>query len=279
VTLPMRSTLERLPDGSDYAAVLHGPLVLAAKTGTEGLDGLVANDGRMGHISSGPYLPLDRAPMLVGDAATLAAGIRPVTGKPLTFTAGGLIRPQAFDGLELVPFYRVHDARYMLYWRTVSAEKYPEVVAAMEAAEQARLALDVRTLDSVAPGEQQSEVEHGFAGEATRSGALHGRRSRDATAGWFSYQLNAAKAGPATAGLELIVTYDGSERGRSFDLLVNDRVIATVELKGGQRDRFVDVAYTVPADLVANGTLTVKFAAKEKSHTASIYGVRLAKKQ
>ncbi len=278
IELPMRTTIEHLPDGSDYAALLHGPIVLAAKTGTDGLDGLVANDGRMAHVSTGPYLPLDRAPMLVGDPAKLTEAVRPVAGHALTFTARDLIKPQEFADLELVPFFRVHDARYMLYWRTVSLEKYPEVVAALEASEKARLALEARTVDFVAPGEQQSEVEHGFAGEATRTGSNQGRRSRDAIGGWFAYELNAKTAdGSAAAGLELIVTYDGGERGRSFDLLVNDRAIATIETKGDQRDRFVDVAYAVPADLVAPGTLTVKFVAKEKARTASIYGVRLVR--
>jgi hypothetical protein len=75
----------------------------------------------------------------------------------------------------------------------------------------------------------------------------------------------------------LIVTYDGGERGRSGDLLVNDRVLATVELTGGQRDRFVDVSYPVPADLAATGTLTVRFASRDKSRTPSIYGVRVVK--
>jgi DUF1680 family protein len=275
VSLPMRTTLERLPDGSDYAAVLHGPIVLAAKTGTEDLEGLVANDGRMAHISPGPYLPLDGAPMLVGDPAKLAEAIRPVPGRPLTFTAAGAIEPAAFDGLELEPFFRVHDARYMMYWRTVAADQYPAVVAELEAAERARLALEARTLDFVAPGEQQSEVEHGFAGEATRAGALHGRRSRDATGGWFAYRMNAGAA--AGVPLELIVTYEGGERDRSCELLVNDRVVATVERSGNQRDRFVDVAYPLPADVAAGGTLTVRFASRDKSRTPSIYGVRLVK--
>lgn len=274
-TLPMRTTLERLPDGSDYAAVLHGPVVLAAKTGAEQLDGLVANDGRMAHITPGPYLPLDRAPMLVGDLAQLAAGIRPVEGSPLTFKAPGLVRPEAFRDLELVPFFRVHDTRYMLYWRTVSPGKYPEVVASLEASEQARLELEARTLDFIAPGEQQSEVEHDFAGEATVAGTAHGRRWREATGGWFSYRLNAT--GAAETPLELIVTYDGGERGRKFDVVLNDRVIATAELAGRQRDRLVDVAYPVPADLAAAGSLTVKFVAPERARTGSIYGVRLAK--
>ena len=37
------------------------------KTGTEQIDGLIAGPGRMAHTSPGPYLPLDAAPMLVGD--------------------------------------------------------------------------------------------------------------------------------------------------------------------------------------------------------------------
>jgi DUF1680 family protein len=274
VVLPMRTTLERLPDGSDYAAVLHGPIVLAAKTGTEQLDGLVANDGRMAHVAPGAYLPLDRAPMLVGDGTNLADGIRPVAGQALTFTARALIQPEAFQHLELVPFFRVHDSRYMIYWRTVATEKYPEVVAALEDSERARLALEARTLDHVAPGEQQSEVEHGFAGEATRTGSNQGRRSREAQGGWFSYRLN---AGGTAAPLELIVTYDGGERDRAFDLVVNDQVIATIERKGGQRDRFIDAAYAVPAELARAGTLTVKFASRDKSRTASVYGVRLVR--
>lgn len=275
IELPMRTTLERLPDGSAYAAVLHGPIVLAAKTGSEGLDGLVANDGRMAHVSPGPYLPLDGAPMLVGDPATLVQAVKPVPGRPLTFTAADAIEPAAFDGLEWVPFFRVHDARYVMYWRTVAMDQYPSVVAALEAAERARLALEARTLDFVAPGEQQSEVEHGFAGEATRSGAMHGRRAREATGGWFAYRLSARAA--AGTAIELIVTYDGGERGRSYDLLVNDRVLATVDWTGQERDRFIDVAYPVPADLVAADTLTVRFASRDKSRTPSIYGVRLAK--
>ena len=94
IELPMRTRLERLPDGSDYAAIMHGPILLAAKTGTERLDGLIAGPGRMEHRSEGPYEPLGDAPMLVGDdVASLAARVEPVPGRPLTFRAPGAIRP------------------------------------------------------------------------------------------------------------------------------------------------------------------------------------------
>lgn len=276
VELPMRTTVERLPDNSDYVAFLHGPIVLAAKTGTENLDGLIAGDGRMAHISPGPYLPLDTAPMLVGDPATLAQHLQPAADQPLTFTARELIRPENFNDLQLEPFFRIHDARYIMYWRTVSPEKYPEVTAALAAAEKTRAALDARTLDHVAPGEQQPEVEHAFASEDSRSGVNLGRRWRDAGQ-WFSYRLRAKPDTP----LELLVTYYGGERDRAFDILVNDRVIASVTLDGRQRDRFTDVTYPIPEDIAPSpdGTLTVKFAATKNSRTAPIYGVRLLRAQ
>jgi hypothetical protein len=52
---------------------------------------------------------------------TLAAHIRPVPGKPLTFTARNVIRPKHARDLELVPFFRVHDARYAIYWKVQAA--------------------------------------------------------------------------------------------------------------------------------------------------------------
>jgi hypothetical protein len=80
------------------------------------------------------------------------------------------------------------------------------------------------------------------------------------------------------AALELMVTYYGDERGRKFDILANDQAIAAVELAGGKRDQFVDVVYTIPASVVRSATergLIVKFAAKESSRTASVFGVRV----
>jgi uncharacterized protein len=121
VDLPMTTRVERLPDGSEYVALVHGPIVLAAKTGADALEGLIAGDGRMAHVASGPEQPLEDAPRLVGHPDALAGAVRPVDGRPLTFTAPGIIRPDDARDLELVPFFRVHDSRYIVYWRVVPA--------------------------------------------------------------------------------------------------------------------------------------------------------------
>jgi DUF1680 family protein len=271
IDLPMKTTVASLPDKSGYIAVMYGPIVLAAKTPTEKLTDLVANDGRMGHRTEGAMLPLDQAPMLVGEAEKLSEQIKPVNGKPMTFSAQGLIRPDAAKGLELVPFFRVHDSRYMLYWRTVTPERYEKLVAEMAVQEKARLALEARTLDQLVPGEQQPEVEHAYRGEDATSGTSLGRSWRDAGQ-WFGYSLHGEKG----RGGELLVTYSAGENRREFDLVVNDVVISAVKLSGRTPDAFNDVSYSIP-DSVArpDGTLVVKFVAKPGSRTGSIYGVRL----
>jgi len=271
IELPMRTAVEPLPDGSGYVAVLHGPIVLAAKTATEPLTDLIANDGRMGHRTEGALLPLDRAPMLVGDPAKIAEQIVPVQGKSMTFSAQSLIRPLDTKALELIPFFRVHDSRYMIYWRSVTAEKYTALVNELEAQEKTRLALEARTLDQVNPGEQQPEVEHDYRGEGSASGVNLGRHWRDSDQ-FFGYTLK----GVPNHGGEVVITYLAGERQREFDLVVNDQIIATVALNGRDPDHFVDVVYKITDTVVGdNGILKIEFRAKAGSRTGSIYGIRL----
>jgi len=41
----------------------------------------------------------------------------PVAGKPQTFIAIEPIKPAAFKNLQLIPFYKIDDARYIIYWQ------------------------------------------------------------------------------------------------------------------------------------------------------------------
>ena len=278
VELPLHPRLEWLPDGSDYAAVLYGPIVLAAKTAPADPEGLIAGDGRMAHIAPGPYRPLESAPMLVGARETLASQVRLMPGEdsPLTFSVDSALRPESARGLRLVPFSQVHDARYMLYWRTVSAEDYDQVVQQLRRTEQVQQELLARTLDSVAPGEQQPEVEHRYAGEDSNTGVTLGRHWRDAGR-WFEYELQTEPGVPVA----LILTYAAWERDRAFDLEVNGRAVAAVKLDGRQPDRFIDVTYPIPDDLAASpdgGVLRVRFVARDGRRTGSVYGVRLVRR-
>lgn len=277
IGLPMHTRAEGLPDGSDYVALMHGPIVLAARTGAENLDGLIADDGRGSHVAPGLYLPLNRAPMLVGDRETLAAQVRPMPGRPLTFEAGGLIRPATFDSLRLEPLFRVHDARYVVYWRTATASAYPAVVRQIEAEERRRQALEDRTLDQVVPGEQQPEVEHQYQGEDSSTGVRMGRRWRD-TGQWMSYRLKARDGTDPATALELLLTFDGGDHNEGFDVLVDGRRLTTIRLRGDAKDTFVEHKIALHRDLahaaVQRG-LTIKLVALAGRRTSGLFDLRL----
>jgi DUF1680 family protein len=275
VKLPMRVSIEPLRNLKEYAAILYGPIVLAAVTDRDGLDGLVAGEGRMDHVARGAMRPLDEAPMLVCELEHLPTLVERADAPLLEFAIGGAVRPKRFADLKLVPFSRVHDARYMLYWRVATPNEYEKVLAEQQAAEAQRMALDRLTIDRVAPGEQQSEVEHGYKGERTSTGIWRDRKYRHAD-GWFSYTLDTK----GERDIALRVTYFGADQ-RHFDILVNGELLEEVRLEAPQPDRFIERDYAIPSGLLKAGegsTLTVKFEAKSGSMAGGIYEVRLLKR-
>jgi DUF1680 family protein len=123
VSLPMHNTTEQLPNVPEYIAFMHGPILLGAKTGTEDLKGLIADDSRWGQMPAGQKLPVDKAPIIIeDDRSKIVNELIPVKGKSLTFTAPAftMINPVK---VELEPFFRIHDARYMMYWMTLTNEQ------------------------------------------------------------------------------------------------------------------------------------------------------------
>ena len=176
--------LEYLPDGSNWAAFVNGPIVLAAKTSTDDLKGLFADDSRMGHETKGKLYPITNAYALVGDPATYLSQIKPIN--KLRFS---------LDSLTLQPFYEVHDARYQMYFQIFSKEAFNEQKARLKQQETEALALDASTVDKVNCGEQQPEVDHDYKGEKSDSGyddEQFWRRTRS----FISYQLqNKNRAG------------------------------------------------------------------------------------
>ena len=271
VDLPMRTVLERLPDGSNHAAFVHGPILLAARTGTEDLDGLIADDARMAHVAPGPFRPLNAAPMLVGSAATMAAALEPVPDRPLHFTAADLIQPDTFDALKLEPFFRIHDARYMMYWQVVSPDEYDEVIIALQTKEQARLALAARTVDLITPGEQQPEVEHAFRGGDSYSGYTFGRSWRAARE-WFGYELN----GHGETSLQLRLTHWGQAWSPlAYTVEINGQEVGDVNVSGREGENFIDHHVEVPAQVSTAGPMQVTFRAQPDSPVPPLYEIRL----
>ncbi len=276
VRLPMRTTLEQMPDKSNYYAVLHGPIVLAAKTSPfpgEKLE-FMADDSRMGHIAHGQVCPQEAAPVFVSDSRNFLDKFKPVPGQPLTFTAPDLVQGSAAQGaggaaLRFIPFFRLHDSRYMLYWQHTTPAGLADMRARAAAAESERLALDARTVDQVAPGEQQPESDHFFKGEGADAG-LNGTRHWRHASGWFSYELKDREG----AGRLLRLTFASGDAGRKFDVLLNGALLQTLTLER-KGDAFYSVDLPLPAGAARDGKLEVKFVAHPGSIAGGLYGLRL----
>jgi hypothetical protein len=244
---------------------------LAATTGTDGVTGLKADGGRWGHIANGPLIPLDQTPMLVGTPEAIAAAVKPVEGKTMTFTLADAIVPDARKNLVLQPFFRVHDTRYIVYWRhTADAAAVAEENKAAQLAEAETLALDRITLDRVTAGEQQPETDHNFRGDNTNTGNFQNRPWRDSKTS-FSYDLKAEAGKPVAL---VLVTWGGD--ARSYDVTANGTRITTVKSDGKQK-RFITTTVPIPAEVVtkANGVYTIAFVAPPKGTAGGIFEVRL----
>ncbi|MDC7121998.1 glycoside hydrolase family 127 protein [Cellulomonas fimi] len=224
-----RVEAERLPDGSDWAAFRYGPVVLAARGGTDDLPGLRADGSRMGHVASGPLHALAGAPVVesAADGADQVHG--PLDG--MTFRLDTDRGP-----LALEPFHALHDARYTLYFPLAAPGTASERRAALAAAESDDLSLAARTVDDVACGRQQPEVEHAFTGDGTWTGATDGVRWRAAD-GWFGYVL----ADPAASADVLRVTLRGGDVDGAADVVVDGTRVGTVTAPAGAGLRHVEL--------------------------------------
>ena len=274
VQLPMHTTTERMPDGSEWVALLHGPIVLVAPEGTEDLAGLFAEDGRMAHIAKGALVPFDKVPVLLSTEEELPAHVEadPQAG-PLHFRLLDVIQPSVDEGVELQPFFRLHEQRYQMYWELSTAEQYKERQEQFAKAERARAALEAATLDRVAIGEQQSEVEHRFAGQGSESGAHLDRRWRHGQ--WFEYTLDTH--GEPSA--ELLVTYWGGDRDRQFKVLANGELLATETMTAAHPGEFFQKRYPITSEMIQKspeGLVTLRFEAT-RGLAGGVFGVRLCR--
>lgn len=110
LNLPMYLHVEAMPDEPTTQALLYGPLVLAGKLGSDGLNQ---------QMIVGPMGPdMKDHPMVVPQFRASGSGpdawIKPVSGESLTFRTTG----QQAD-VTLVPFNRVPEERYSIYWTVV----------------------------------------------------------------------------------------------------------------------------------------------------------------
>ena len=277
IILPMHTTIAYLPHVSTYVAFLHGPILLGAKAGNEDLAGLVADDSRWGHIASGKRLPLDKAPVIIqDDISRIADELVAVENAPLTFTAPRLSLINPIKVL-LEPFYQIHDARYMMYWMALTSTQYRSYLDSIAAVEKKKLALQERTIDFVATGEQQPEVDHAMQSADSHSGTYLGEFWRDASnGGYFSYDL----VTNGKTDLSLMVRYWGYEWGnRNFEIYADAERLLTENNTGRwYQSKFQDVEYAIPDSMLkGKKRIRVKFQSLPNNTAGAVYGIRLVR--
>jgi len=271
IALPMHTTAEFMPDGSDWVAFLSGPIVLAAAIDTLNQPNLTADGSRMGHIASGALLPISDAPLVTGTKTALVNEITLTDKSSLTFNAKQAIYQPKYQSLKLVPFYTLAEKRYVVYFPYSSTEDLPARAKAIKVAEEAKMEMEQKTVDLINTGEQQPESDHNFKGEQTDNGTYRERHFRNGK-GWFSYVLR----NQDLSADKLSLTYFGKEKNRNFSILINGVIVENVKLDGSRGDVFYTAQYNIPKALL-KANLEVKFVAEKGSAIANIYEVRLMK--
>lgn len=268
--MPMEVSVEQIPDSSNYYSFFYGPIVLAAKTTADNLDGLFADDSRGGHVAKGPQIPLREMPIVVGEPAQLPSLLKSVSGKPLTFTLTSLYPNRYASGLELIPFFRLHESRYIIYWPQATKEEAFELNKQMAQEEQKKIKLDGITIDKVVCGEQQPESDHFIVFDESNIGVVEDIHWREAKT-WFSYKFKKDSKKPKN----LYVKFFDRDKSRFFQILLNGNMISSLELNGDGGDKLQTMIIPIPEEFVNDDEMVVRFEALPESRTAKIAEIRL----
>jgi DUF1680 family protein len=250
ITLPLDLRIEPTPGDVNTIAILRGPMVLAADlaAASENWD--------------------SPDPAMVGE--DLLGGFKPAANvERVSYNAHGVARPA---DLTFLPFYSQYERRSAVYFKRFTEDAW-RVEEAAYLADQERLRdIAARSVDVVQLGEMQPERDHSLVSEISYPVIYRGRHGRDArSSGYFEFTMK-TKPGP----LVLMATYWGAERGQSFDILVDNVLLASQQLKNNKPGKFFDVEYPLPEKLTEDkSSIKVRFVPHDHSTAGPVFGVCL----
>ena len=270
LNMPMQVALEQIPDRENFYAFMYGPIVLASPTGTENMDGLYADDSRGGHIAHGKQISMQEIPMLVGSAASLPQSLRKINDDLVAFTYTGSVYPAQKEALKLIPFFRLHDSRYAVYFHQVTEAEVESIRKEVALSERKAMELANQTVDLIFPGEQQPESDHGILYEQAETGINKDRHFRRAK-GWFSYNLKVKEEAS-----QLMITVRKEDYTKVAILLNNEKLTVSPTISKPDKEGFITLCYSLPQKLSA-GSYPIRFSPDGTEWTPAIYEVRLLK--
>ena len=292
ITLPMQLRYEECPNYTDYIAFKYGPILLGANTtnGSEQLRNVYGGEGRMDHSpgAMGSQKNLMSAPLLIGNRADVLNRIKTQDLSKLTFTIDASrkgVDTYKWTTLTLQPFYQIHHDRYMCYWYQQTPENFTK--SDMAQSEAAIEALKNRTIDFVAPGEQQSEAGHEYNYSSdSGKGSYNGESYRDAKAGGY-VEFALFNKDAITDSLAVMCRFTTADRGRTATLTIDGTKIAEITIPGRVRNSengFYNIEFPIPSELMKDSKGNIKTSYKVRlSATGStpnpgLYYLRLVKK-
>ncbi|HET9432335.1 MAG TPA: DUF6805 domain-containing protein, partial [Chitinophagaceae bacterium] len=244
---------EAMPDNPNRIAFKYGPVVLAGQLGKETPD------------------PVYGTPVLLTDNKNVNDWVKPASNSPLTFEIRGVGKP--FDA-KLIPFYKMYDQYYSVYWDYFTNADWAARQAEYEAEKKRQKEIEEKTIDNFRIGEMQPERDHNLkASEQSYVSDAVGIKGREARRGnYFSFEMKTSEV----INCNLLLTYIGDDKDRKFDILVEGVRIATEEWKGGKTGKFYDVEYKIPDELLkGKEKITVRIEANHGKTAGRLFGARI----
>jgi hypothetical protein len=177
----------------------------------------------------------------------------------------------------LVPFYKLFGQRYGIYWKSYTEPQWQKVQEQVEQAKVIALEKKSRLIDEIRIGSRsatRSEREHDFNGVNVSRGRYMDKNWVQADPnGWFSYKMKVL----GDNAVSLVLTYWGADVGdREFDIIVEEKVIATQKIHELGPGQFIDIEYQIPKELtLGREFVTVKIKPYPANTAGGVFGVAI----
>jgi hypothetical protein len=252
--IPPHFYTERMPDNKNRQAVFYGPLLMA---------------GLLGDKEPEP----EGIPVIVSNEPNINKWFTPQDSASIMFQTAGVAVPAQ---VTMIPFNATRDQHYAVYWDVFTPGEWTLQKKKYEAGKRKQKALEDRTVDYLRLGEMQPERDHNFVIEDGATGETRSRKWRSAGAdGSMTFTMKVDSLALNT----IVCTYWGMDnRGRIFDILVDDQKVTTEDLLKFRMSKFYEVGYPIPAKLTKSKShVKLRFVPQKKNNAGPIYGVRMAR--
>lgn len=280
IKLPMNIHVYSSKEDKNKIAFMYGPILLAGALGRENFP---ESDILEDHLKLNHYQGI-AVPTLVSDETDMVNLIKPLDINKLIFETDSIGQPGCVKN-RLIPFYQIHHQRYTIYWTKMNEKQYKSTdITSFDYQER----LEGITIDSVNPNEQQSEIEHKYFSNNSKSDY-----SSECEKGWrecigegsFGYEMKIDDS----RDMYLCITYWGSDRAefiqgktyeRKFNIYLNDDFVIKEILDENKPYSLFNKFYKIPQTIIeGKDKILVRFTSESERIAGRIFGIRITTEQ